>query len=118
MADQQQLFRHGALDAWYETAKAALYLNRTLRDWLELYAPPHRPEAAKLALIYGITCLRKSYGSQVLNLEELRAVIGQGQHTVALQEELPSVHEEVAQIRQLLDSLDPGVSTANTVDSW
>ena len=118
MADQHQLFRHSALDAWYETAKAALYLNRTLRDWLESYTPPHRPEAARLAMIHGISCLRKSFGNRTFRLEDLRAVIGQGQHAVALQEELPSVHDGVAQIRQLLDSLDPGVSTANTVDSW
>lgn len=116
MADQQQLFRQSALVAWYEAAKPALYLNKTLREWLDSYAEPQRPQAAKLALIHGITCLRKSFGNKVLSLEQLKCATGQGQHAVALQEELPSLQRGVAQIRHLLDGFDQDLSTANTVD--
>ena len=117
MADPQQLFKQGALAAWYETAKSALYLNLTLREWLGSYAEPQRPEAAKLALVHGVTCLRKSFGNKVLSLEQLKHVTGQGQHAVALQEALPSLHHGVAQIRQLLDGFDQDLSEDNTVDS-
>lgn len=117
MADPQHLFKHGALAAWYETAKSALYLNRTLRDWLDSYAEPQRPEAARLALVHGVTCLRKSFGNKVLSLEQLKHVTAQGQHAVALQEELPSLHHGVTQIRQLLDGFDQDLSIDNTVDS-
>lgn len=117
MAEQQQLYRQGALAAWYETTKSALYLNRTLREWLDSYAEPQRPEAAKLALLHGVTCLRKSFGSKILSLEQLKHATGQGQHAVALQEELPMLHQGVAQIRQLLDGFDQDLSINNTVDS-
>lgn len=117
MADPQQLFKQGGLAAWYETAKSALYLNRTLREWLDSYAEPQRPEAAQLALVHGVTCLRKSFGNEVLSLEQLKHATGQGQHAVALLEELPSLHHEVANIRQLLDGFDQDLSKDNTVDS-
>ena len=117
MADPQHRYKHGALAAWYETAKSALYLNRTLREWLDSYAEAQRPEAAKLALVHGVTCLRKSFGNKVLSLEQLKHVTGQGQHAVALQEELPSVQHGVAQIRQLLNGFDQDLSIDNTVDS-
>lgn len=117
MAEQQQLFKHGALAAWYETAKSALYLNRTLREWLDGYAEPQRPEAAKLALVYGVTCLRKSFGNKELSLEQLRHATGQGQHVLALQEELPLLHHEVAHIREMLDGFDQDLSIDTTVAS-
>lgn len=117
MAEQQQLYRQGASGSWYETAKSALYLNRTLREWLDSYPEPQRPEAAKLALLHGVTCLRKSFGSTVLSLEQLKHATGQGQHVVALKEELPTLHQGVAQIRQLLDGFDQDLFTDNTVDS-
>ena len=117
MADQQQLFRQSALAAWYESAKPALYLNKTLREWLDSYAEPQRPEAVKLALLHGITCLHKSFGNKALSLEQLKSATRQGQHAVALQQELPSLQREVAQIRHTLDGFDQGLSTANTVDS-
>lgn len=117
MAEQQQLFKQGALTAWYDAAKSALYVNRTLREWLQSYPEVQRPEAAKLALIYGITCLRKGFGSKLLSIDELKQVTARGQHAVALNEDLPAITKGMAEIRQTLDGFDQELWSADTVES-
>ena len=117
MTEQQQLFRQGALQAWYEAAKPALYVNKTTREWLQTYAEAHRPEAVKLALIYGIICLCKSVGNKALNLEELRQTIENGHQVVTLSEELPVLKEGVAGIQEMLKDFDQQLLLANLVES-
>jgi len=117
MTEQQQLFRQGALHAWYEAAKPALYVNKTIREWLQTYAETHRPEAVKLALLYGIICLRKSVGNKALNVEELRQTIENGHQVVTLSEELPVLKEGVAGIQEMLKDFDQQLLLANLVES-
>lgn len=117
MTEQQQLFRQGALHAWYEAAKPALYVNKTIREWIQTYAETHRPEAVKLALIYGIICLRKSAGNKALNIEELRQTIENGHQVVTLREELPVLKEGVAGIQGMLKDFDQQLLLANLVES-
>ncbi|KAL0033098.1 hypothetical protein WJX79_003109 [Trebouxia sp. C0005] len=116
MTEHQQLFRQGALQAWYEAAKPALYVNKTIREWLQTYAEMHRPEAVKLALIYGIVCLRKSVGNKALNVEELRQTIENGHQVVTLSEELPVLKEGVAGIQEMLKDFDQQLLLANLGD--
>ena len=117
MAEQQPLFRQGALTAWYEAAKPALYVNRTLREWLQTYSESQRPEAVKLALIYGIVCLHKSFPNKVLSIEELRQATENGHHAVKLSEQLPALKEDMADIQQMLKGFDQELLSANLVES-
>ena len=122
MAQQHELFRQGALTAWYEAAKPALYVNKTLREWLHTYAEAQRPEAVKLALIYGVTCLRKSFGNKCLSLADLRLATEKGQCAVVLSEELPAVKDGMAEIHQMLQDFHQKLSVADMVEpqyvSW
>ncbi len=117
MADQQQLFREGAVTAWYEAAKPALYVNKTLREWLQTYAEAQRPEAVKLALIYAILCLRKHFGHKVLSIDELKQATEHGHHAVTLAEELPALREGMTEIQQMLTGFDQQMLSANMVES-
>lgn len=116
MALEQEVFRQGALNAWYEAAKPALYVNKTLREWLHLYSDAQRPEAVKLALIHGITCLRKSFGNKVLSIQDLRHFTERGQFAVTLAEELPGLKDGLADINAKLAGLQQEVLLADMVE--
>ena len=116
MADQQQLFRHSALTAWYEAAKPALFTNKTIREWLSTYSEAQRPDAVKLALLHGILCLRKSFGSKTLLVQELADVTEQGYHAVTLTESLPALKQEVTQIQEVLGGFSQQLGAAKTVE--
>lgn len=117
MAEQTQLFRHGALMAWYEAAKPALFTNRVIMEWLSVYNESQRPDAVKLVLLHGILCLRKSFGLKALSLQELASITERGQHAVTLTEGIPALKEEVAEIQQALGSFVELVGTAETVEA-
>ena len=116
MAVQKQLFRETALNAWYEAAKPALFLNKTLREWLQLYSEPQRPEAVKLALIHGIICLRKSFGQKALSIQELKQATENGHHAVTLSEELPMLKNDLAHIQHMLSGFEEPLLSANMVE--
>lgn len=116
MSDQQQLFRHGALTAWYEAAKPALFTNKVIREWLSAYTESQRPDAVKIVLVHGILCLRKSFGAKPLTLQELANVTEQGYHAVTLTDGLPAVKEEMTELQQALDSFSKLMATAEPVE--
>ena len=117
MAEQQQLFRQGALTAWYEAAKPALFTNKVIREWLGAYTEAQRPDIVKVVLLYGIFCLRNNYGPKTLTLQELKAATEHAHHAVTLSEGLPAIKQDVAQLQQVLHSFEHELGTAPTVDS-
>ena len=113
MAEQEQLFRHGALTAWYEAAEPALFTNKTLREWLSVYSERQRPDAVKLVLLHGINCLRKTFGQQTLTVEKLADITEHGGHVVMPAEGLK---QEVQQIQQVLSNITEQLAAAQTVE--
>lgn len=117
MTEQHELFRQGALNAWYEAAKPALFTNKTIREWLGVYSESQRPDVVKVVLLYGILCLQNSFGPKTLTLQELKATTEQAHSAVTLSKGLPALKEDVAHIQQALRSFEDKVVTAQTVES-
>ena len=81
-----ELFKDGALQAWYTAAEPALLRNKTLREFLSLYTDAQRPEMVKLTLLHGVLCLHKSFGHKRLSVTELRRVVEAGQYAIAIED--------------------------------
>lgn len=110
MAEQQQLFRHGA---WYEAAKPALFTNKTIREWLSVYSECQRPDAFKLVLLHGILCLRKTFGQQTLTVQKLAEITAHGAPGMVLAEGLKP---DVQQMQQVLGNCTEQFVAAETVE--